>query len=146
MPSILTLKLIGGVVLALALAFLVHEYKYWHGQATTARNQLAEICSAAKDAANNPKLDCKDTARQVRELGAGLQATTSALNRQSAAVDALAKTSADQQRNATQASQEARQRAKGAEDVSAGLRASARAPERAAKPCEPSDALKEAWK
>jgi chromosome segregation ATPase len=146
MPSIATIKLVGAVLATLAIAFLVHEYKYWHGQATSARAQVEEICSAARDAAGNPKLDCKDTAAQVRALGTSLAATTGALNRQNAAVDALAKETSDQQQKAAEAAHEARQRAKGPEDVSADLRASARAPERAAKPCEPSDALKERWK
>jgi hypothetical protein len=145
MPSIATIKLVGGVLAALALAFLVHEYKYWHGQATAARAQVTEICSAARDAAGNLKLNCRDTAAQVRLLGTSLAATTGALNRQNAAVEALGKATADQQRNAAEASQEARQRAKGAEEVSADLRASARAPARAGKPCEPSAALKDRW-
>lgn len=146
MPSALTMKLIGGIAIALALAVAVHLVKYWHGQANAARQQVAEICSATRDASNNPKLNCRDTALQVRHLGEAVNALHTSLEHQNAAINAQARTTAEQQRKASQASQDARTRARTPERVSAGLEASARSSERLSAPCEPSKALKEAWR
>lgn len=142
----LTMKLIGGIAVALALAVAVHLARYWHAQATAARDQVTAICSAARAAAHNPKLDCRDTAEQVRTLGDSLEQTTGALERQSAAVNALAVKTAELQQSASAATQAGRERAADAQRVAGGLIASSRSSERVAKPCEPSEALKEAWK
>lgn len=141
-----TAKLIGfGLALIAVLGFVALAL-HWKTQAADRGQQLATICTVVRDAANNPKLKCADVPKQIALMGESLNATRSALDRQNASVTALQKASEDQQQKAAQAVQEARQRAKGAEEVAEGLRASSRAPERLAKPCEPSEALKEAWK
>jgi hypothetical protein len=145
-PNLSTAKLIGFGLGIIAVLGFVALSLHWKAQASDRGQQLATICTVVRDASNNPKLKCADVPKQVALMGESLNATRSALDRQNAAVAALQKASEDQQQKAAQAVQEARQRAKGAEDVSADLLASSRAPERTAKPCEPSAALKEAWK
>lgn len=146
LASLSTAKLIGfGLGIIAVLGFIALAL-HWKAQASDRGQQLATICTVVRDASNNPKLKCADVPKQVALMGESLNATRSALDRQNAAVAALKQASEDQQQKAAQAVQEARQRAKAAADVSADLRASSRAPERAAKPCEPSAALKEAWK
>ena len=146
MFNLSTAKLIGfGLGIIAVLGFIALAL-HWKAQAADRGQQLATICTVARDASNNPKLKCADVPKQIALMGESLNATRSSLERQNAAVEALAKASEDQQQKAAVAVQDARNRAKQAEAVSAGLRSSSRAPERAAKPCEPSEKLKEAWK
>lgn len=141
-----TAKLIGagiGLIAVLGFVFLALS---WRSERNSLRDWQAVTVAATREAAGEPRLKARDVPAQIRALGDGLRSMRRAVDAQNLAIDALAKHTAEQQRNAAQASQEARQRAKGAEDVSADLRASSRAPERAARPCEPSKALQEAWK
>lgn len=143
LPLSTTLKLVGGLGVAIALALLWHLQGYWHAQATAARATNAALCEAARDAAANRKLDCRDAGTQIRALGTSLANVTAALKRQNAAVDALAKASAQQQAAAAKASQKAEARAAEAERVADRLTASSKAPTNAG--CEPSKALQEQW-
>lgn len=145
-PQLSTAKLIGfGLGIIAVLGFIALSL-HWKAQAADRKQQLATICTVVRDASNNPKLKCADMPKQIALMGESLNATRSALDRQNAAVAALEARTAQQQRETSQASQDARTRAKGPERVSDSLSASSRSTERLAKPCEPSKALMEAWK
>ena len=145
-PQVSTAKLIGfGIGLIAVLGFVFMALS-WRAERDRLRDWQAVTLSAARDAAGNPKLLVRDVPQQVRELGDGLKRTTEALNRQSAAVDALGRRSAELVAEASRTASAARTRARTPERVSAGLEASSRSSERLRAPCEPSEALTEAWR
>ena len=145
-PQLSTAKLIGfglGIIAVLGFIWLALS---WKNERDALRDWQTVVVSATADASGNPKLRAADVPKQIRELGSSLETVKSSLARQNAAVTALEARTEQQQREASQASQDARTRAKGPERVSDSLSASSRSTERLAKPCEPSKALMEAWK
>lgn len=119
-----------------------------HLAATQHRLELADDanakdCAAAALAAGNPKLDCRRAAEQIRALGEGLAQARAAIEKQNAAVNALASKSAAQQASAAIVIKRAQDRARDASAVAQRLRASSG---KAGDPCVPSSALIDAWK
>jgi hypothetical protein len=139
------IKLACGLLAALALFLLVQNRNHWKRVATERQAQLAAICGEVRDAAGNPKMDCGQAVRQIRELGTSLRSTTGALQRQNASVKALNAETVRQQKQATDARKRASQRANAAESAAQRLAASA-AHGASGAACEPSETLKEAWK
>ena len=145
-PGLSTAKLIGlGIGLIAVLGFIAIALS-WRSERNELRDWQATTVSATRDASGNPKLHKRDVPQQIRAIGNSLAAVTRSLERQNAAVEALAKRTEEQQREAAEAAQDARTRARAPERLSDSLNASSRAAERAAKPCEPSETLKEAWR
>jgi hypothetical protein len=113
----------------------------------TARGeQLAAICTATRAAANQPKLDCKQTAQQITFMGEAVQALSNSLKVQNAAVSALGEQTKAQQAEAAKARQKAQERARGAEAAADRLIASSRSAVPQGPPCKASKAVEEAWK
>jgi hypothetical protein len=144
--SSLYVKLIGGLVAALILAGLLADRGRWMHRAHNAEATNAAYCIDARQAANNPKLDCKQTGQQIIELGRTIGTLTTALHKQSDAVAAMGAETVRQQKAAEDARKAAEKRAGAAQSTVERLSASARAPERQSKPCEPSKALVGAWR
>lgn len=144
--SPLYMKLIGGLVAALILLGLVMDRGRWMRRAHSDEAQLATICASVRAAADNPKMDCKLAAQQIGLLGQSIAYLKTGIAHQNAAVNALATESDRQKAEAAQASQKAATRARAAQATSERLEASSRAGEAQAKPCEPSKALKGAWR
>ena len=107
-----------------------------------ANDALAQDCAAAALAAGNPKLDCSRLAEQIKALGQGLAQAKDAIEKQNAAVSALASKSAAQQASAAIVVARAQNRAREASAAAQRLRASAHKP---GNPCVPSSALTSAW-
>jgi hypothetical protein len=132
-----------GLAIAGIIVFLVISRGNWKDRAEAAETELSTLCAATREAAANPKLDCKRAAAQIRELGASLKNTTDALKRQNTAVSSWKAEAGRQQAAAAAAAKKAKPRADRALSTAERLKASAaRAP---ANQCEPSEALKEAW-
>jgi septal ring factor EnvC (AmiA/AmiB activator) len=108
--------------------------------------QIGEACAAARLAADNPKLDCRQLAGQITALGASLKETTGALNSQNAAIRELARQTAEQQAAAAVAKKKAQVRADQAISTAERLKASAAKAVPPGKECEPSDELKGTWR
>lgn len=140
------LKLIGGVAAVLMLVVLVKDRNHWKAKAQSYNAEAAAMYDATRDASGNRKLERRDTVKQINAMGVAIIDLKVAIAEQNAAVKAMADESARQQREAAQAAQEARQRANGSQRVSDSLIASSRSSERQARPCEPSEVLKEAWR
>jgi ABC-type lipoprotein release transport system permease subunit len=141
-----TLKLIGiglGVLAFIALLAMVNG---WRVERDHLRAQVTAACDATREASANPKLDCKAMPQQIRLLGKAVLDLKFAIIDQNTAIGEMAAESERQRRNAVQAAEKARQRANGAEDAANRLIASASDPARQKQPCEPSAALKGAWK
>ena len=148
MPTWLTLKLgayIAGAVAILAFVLLAF---HWKDTMTARGEKLATICAATRAAADNAKLDCGHVPAQIGELGKSIATLKAALADQNAKVAALGEQTKQQQADSARASQKAQERAGRAEATSARLSASAAhsASSAASGPCEPSKALKEAWR
>jgi hypothetical protein len=152
MNPLLAKYLIGGIGIALAIAALVgliYSRNHWKTKAADRQAQIVLICNAARDAANNPKMDCGDTAKQIALLGGSLHATRAALDRQNVEVTALEQKTASQQADAVKASRIAQERVSAAQGVSAHLIANSRSTAQKTGRtglCEPSDAVKETWR
>ena len=135
-----------GLAVAGLIAFLAISRGNWIDRAKGAEAQLAAICEVTRKAANNPKLACKDAPEQVRLLGKAVTDLKGAIARQNAAVAEMGATTKRQQEAAAVAQKRAEKRADRAEDTAAGLLASSRSKGRQERPCEPSEALVEAWR
>lgn len=144
------MKLIGGGVIALLIVAtifgLIRSRNHWKDTATLRQQQITATCEATRQAAGNQNMACGDMIVQIDALGDGLRATTAALNRQNAAVDALATRSKQQQDSARKASKRVQERAGEATGVSARLIASSRSSGGRTGFCEPSETIKEVWK
>lgn len=146
MTGFSTAKLIGlGIGLIAVLGFIALALS-WRAERNALRDWQTVVVGATRDASANPKLNARDVAQQIRELGAAVETLKRSIGRQNAAIDAMAKRTEEAQRNAAQAAQDARTRARGPERVSGSLIASSRASGRLERPCEPSEALREAWR
>jgi len=108
--------------------------------------QIGEACAAARLAADNPKLDCKQLAGQITALGASLKEVTAGLNSQNAAIRELARQNAEQQAAAAAATKKAQVRAGQALSTAERLKASAGRAAPPGKECDPSDELKGSWR
>lgn len=146
MPNLATLKLIGYGVGALAVIALLAMVNGWRVERDHLRAQAAATCAAIRSAAANPKMDCKNTDAQIRELGGSIANLKAELVKQNAAVAAMADASRNVREQAEKAISSAMERVKAAEGQSDRLASSSRDPARLNRPCEPSDALKGAWK
>ena len=73
-PGLSTIKLIGLGVAALFLLLLVADRARFMHRAHVAEAQVAEVCAAIRQAANRPKLDCKQMPQQIQFLGDALNA------------------------------------------------------------------------
>lgn len=142
----LPMKLLGAALAVAALLWLVQSRSHWKDVAGARADELAGICAAAREASNNPRLACRDSARQVRHLGEAVGALQRSVSRQNAAIEAMERRSAEQQAAAGEAVAAARGRAEAALAVSGRLTGSSRSSERQAQPCAPSEALVDAWK
>jgi hypothetical protein len=74
MPSLGTLKLIGGLVAALFILSLVADRGRWMHRAHVAEAFHAADCQAARTASGLKKLRCDETAAQIGFLGEALNA------------------------------------------------------------------------
>lgn len=122
-----TAKLIGLAVAAAAILSFVLLAFHWKAQAADRAQKLEIICKATRDASDNPKLSCGNVPLQIGELGASVKNTKAALERQNAAVNALAVESDRQKAEAAKAVLNARGRAREAQATSERLKASSRA-------------------
>lgn len=146
MMGLSTAKLIAFAVAAAAILSFVLLAFHWKHQAADRGEKLAIICKTTREAADNPKMACGNVTLQIGELGASVKNTKAALERQNAAVSALATESDRQKAEAAKASQKAATRAREAQATSDRLTASSRSGEAQAKPCDASKALKGAWR
>lgn len=138
-----TAKLIGmGVGLLAVVAFVLLAF-HWKAQAADRKEKLAIICTATREASDNPKLGCSNVVVQIGAMGVSLKDTKAALARQNAAVAELGAKSTAQQAESARAVSKAAERSKSALATSARLGASAKA---GGPPCVPSDALKGSWR
>lgn len=140
-----TAKLIALAVAAAAILSFVLLAFHWKAQAADRKEKLTIICTATREASDNPKLGCGNVVTQIGAMGVSLKDTKAALARQNAAVADLGAKTTAQQAEAARASVKAQERSKGALVTSARLTASAHSATAVAKPCLPSDALKGAW-
>lgn len=145
LPS-LYMKLIGGLVAALIVLGLIADRGRWMHRAHNAEAENATVCAAVRAAADNPKMDCKLAAQQVGLLGQAITNLKAGVAHQNAAVTALSVESDRQKAEAAKAVSSASTRARAAQATSTTLAASSRSGEAQAKPCEPSKALKGAWR
>lgn len=139
-------RLIGIGAGVIALVVLVWVINGWRVDAAERKAKLAVICDATRAAADNPKLKCGQVVAQITELGKSVADLKAAIASQNAAVNDLAAKSAQAQKDAAEASRNAQARARGAEATAERLRASARAGGLSSASCEPSEAVKEAWR
>lgn len=139
-------KLIALAVAAAAILSFVLLAFHWKHQASDRGEKLAAICSVTRSAANNPKMKCSDVPAQIGFMHDSIEALHGGIEKQNAAVDALGAKSKADQAAAVQASQAAQARARGAEAVAERLRASARVAVPQSASCEPSKAVKDAWR
>lgn len=144
--SSLYMKLIGGLVVALILLGLIADRGRWMHRAHNAEAENATVCAAVRAAADNPRMDCKLAAQQVGLLGQAIANLKAGVVHQNAAVKALSVESDRQKAEAAKAVLSAQGRAREAQATSDRLAASSRSGEAVAKPCEPSKALKGAWR
>lgn len=143
--SSLYVKLIGGVVAALAVLGLVLGLRHYKSVAEERGAKLAVICQTTRAASGQPKLKCSEVAAQIDYLGQTIGTLTTAIHKQNDAVNAMGVETARQQAQASEAVSKAQGRAQVAQTTSTRLTASSRSGEAQTKPCEPSKALKEAW-
>ncbi len=82
---------IGAVFLALALVAGLSWYKwgYWKGEYLEIRDQASAVVAAVRIAADNPKLQWKDTAVQIGELDKSYAEARSLLHESTAKVNEL---------------------------------------------------------
>lgn len=142
-PGLSNLKLIGGLVGLLILALLFADRGRWMHRAHSAEAENATVCAAVRAAANNPKMDCKLAAQQVGLLGQSIADLKAGISHQNAAVNALSVESDRQKAEAAKAVLSAATRARASQATSDRLAASSRS---GGLPCEPSKALKGAWR
>jgi hypothetical protein len=144
-PGLSSAKLIGGLAIALLIAFLVADRGRFMHRAHVAEAQAAADCQAARTASGLKKLKCEETDEQIAFLGEAVTALKNSLHVQNAAVAALGSESERQKAEAAKAAEKAQERAKGAEAVSDRLIASSRQKVPTAGSCEPSKAVQEQW-
>lgn len=142
----LLLKAIAALGALLLVILVVADRNRWRSKAQDRQDQITQTCAAVRAAVGKPKLDCRQADRQIAMLGTGVRDLTAAANRAAIAINRLADDTKAAKAAAAEASRKAAQRARGVETTSAGLAASARSGERMARPCEPSEALKEVWR
>jgi hypothetical protein len=146
MPSLATLKLIGYGLGALAIVALFTMVMGWETERDHLRTQVAATCAVTREAAANPKMDCKNVDAQIREIGLSVVNLKIAIIEQNDAVRRMSDASAKAQDEAVKAISSAKERVKAADATADRLRASASDNQRKKAPCEPSDELKGAWK
>lgn len=139
-------KLVGGLVAAVMLLVLVAERSRWMHRAHAAEEQVAADCKAARASSHDSKMACSQTDEQIGFMGEAITSLSGSLARQNASIAAMGQETAEQVKAAQTAQKAAEKRAAAPQAASERLTASARASERQAKPCEPSKALKEAWR
>lgn len=144
--STLWLKIIGVGAAALMILLLVMDRNHQRSLAKERGDKLATICTATRAASNNPKLKCAEMPVQIGFMGEAIGTLTRAVDKQNAAVDAMGVETKRQQSDSARAAQAARERAGRAEATAARLTASSRAGGAVARPCEPSETLKESWR
>ena len=141
--SSLYMKLIGGALAAVVVLGLFLGLRHYKSLAESRGQTLAAICQATRDASGQGRLKCGDVPKQIQFMGEAIGTLTTALHKQSTKVEAMGAETTRQQKEAEQASQVARGRARAAQATSDRLTASSRA---GGPSCEPSKALKGAWK
>lgn len=82
---------IGAAFLGLAVVAGLswHKWGHWKGEYFELRDEATGVVAAVRIAADNPKLQWKDTARQVSEIGASFADAKDKLADQTAAVNQL---------------------------------------------------------
>jgi hypothetical protein len=144
--SSLYLKLFGGLAALLIVVGLVLGLRHYRNLANDRADKLAAICQATREASGHPKLKCGDVPAQIQFMGEAVTALNNAIRTQNAAVASLGEQTKAQQAEAAKAVLNAQGRAKAAEATSARLTASSRSGGAPGAPCEPSEALKDAWR
>jgi hypothetical protein len=136
------------VALAIGIAFMVtvHSRNHWKALAASRGDKLVLVCQATRDAAGRPRLACGQVPLQIKLLGKAVGDLKGAIGRQNAAVAALGAQTRQQQAQAAQATKVAQKRADKALATSQRLAASAARPPGPSAPCEPSEAVRKAWK
>lgn len=142
----LIMKVLCGVLAAVALLLLVQDRNHWKRVASDRNTELGRVLDATREAAANPKLDRAGMVRQIVELGRSLTSTRSALDEQNAAIKRQAAEAGLAQARSASAYEEALGRLGGPLEARVRLEASARSPDRTTQPCELSPALKDAWR
>ncbi|HVL29542.1 MAG TPA: hypothetical protein VM326_02330 [Sphingomicrobium sp.] len=149
MTNAMLWKILGLALAALVLLGLVSSRNQWKAEAERFDSEAQAMFVATRAASGNPKLIRRDTVQQIQLLGSSLARCKGAIERQNQAVAELGARTAEQQRAAAEASLKAATRAGAALATSERLMASARgggAPGGSQAACEPSAALKEAWR
>jgi len=134
--------------LAAVVAFLIISRGHFMHRAHADEGQLASICEKVRIADANPHLDCAKVSDQILLLGQALQATTKAIGEQNAAIERLAKQTADEQQISAKAEKVASQRADAAQATAQRLDRSSRSAPAGGAPagtCAPSPTLLEQW-
>lgn len=145
LPQISAAKLIGFGLGALALIAAFFWFRGALNERAELRDWQDQVTVATRLAADNPKLAKKDVAQQVGLLGKAISDLKAGIANQNAAINAHAEETKRQQEAATVARKRALQRAERAEATASRLNASSRSSAATARPCEPSEALTEAW-
>lgn len=141
----MTPRIIGMIVGSLAVLAFVFMAFTWRSQRNDLRDWQADVVSATRTAADNPKLSKKLVAQQIGLLGGAIKQCKAGIANQNAAIGRLAETTEAQKVAITEASKRATARVGAVEATRRGLEASSRSGEAQAKPCAPSKALAEAW-
>lgn len=137
------IKLAGLAIAAAAILSFVLLAFHWKSAMTERGEKLAVICQSTRDASGNPKLKCAEVPAQIKFMGEAIGTLTTAIHKQNDAVAAMGTETARQQGESAKASQAVLGRAREAQATSSRLEASSRS---GGPACEPSKALKGAWR
>ena len=141
-----TIKLIGIGLGALALIAALLWIKDAFDDRAELRIWQDDVVKATRAAANRPNLSIENVAQQITLLGEGLKNCKEKVGIQNNAINALGQTTATQQNASAIEQKRALQRVEAVAASADRLLKSSRSPGATAKPCEPSPALRKAWK
>lgn len=141
-----TVKLIGLGLGVIALLAAVLWFRSVLNERAELRLWQEDVTTATRAAANRPKLAEANVAQQITLIGEAHKNCKTALGLQNQKVQALGDTTKQQQNATAEAEKRALQRAERVGAVVDGLLSSARSTGATARPCEPSKALREAWR
>lgn len=140
------LKLVAGLGAVLLILLVVADRNRLRSDLKVANGRLDAHCELVRQIAENPKMKCRDSEKQ---LAASVQTMRDFRTTAKRVIDSVNRLQQHAQRLTSLANQAAKinaPRAAAARRASDALTASARSPDRRTKPCEPSDELKRRWK
>lgn len=140
------MKLVAGLGAVLLVLLLVADRHRLAGKLETAEGRLEVHCQLVRQIADNPKLKCKDSEKQLQASVQTMRDFRVLAQRVTAAVGKLQTHARRLEGLAAQAAKANAGRVAAAKRASTALEASARAPARSTAPCEPSEEVRRRWK